>query len=126
MKKLSLFLCCLLASNTYAGFNGITHHSRASCGNNESISWDWNADHWFWVNTYHYHQKTSIYHQVEQNAWEMTWRDAKVHWGEGTPGWTVTGKHWETIGNNRNYFFLAKEETVQDCSLYDGWWDRNK
>lgn len=54
MKKI---LCGILTSvifcNCFAGFNGVTHHSRANCANNESISWDWTRNWYFWVNSKH-------------------------------------------------------------------------
>jgi len=47
-----------------------------------------------------------------------------VHWGEGTGGWAVQGMHW-MMGSNGKPILMA-QEYVTDCSIYDGWWDRNK
>lgn len=47
-----------------------------------------------------------------------------VHWGEGGGGWQVRGVHWmkDTLRNP----VLVSDETVSDCSIYDGWWDYDK
>jgi len=66
MKKISTFLVVLaLSGSGYAGFNGITHHSRANCGNNETISWHAGHSYWFWVVSRH--RSRTHDHQVVQD-----------------------------------------------------------
>ncbi len=119
-----LIVYFLFLETAFAGFNGVTHHSRANCANNESISWDWTVSHWFWVNSDHLNARTgTIIHGIS-TGWQSTWRCAAVHWGEGTGGWKVHGLHW-MVSKNGDPILMA-EEFVTDCSIYDGWWDRNK
>jgi hypothetical protein len=56
--------------------------------------------------------------------WQLTWRSAMVHWGEGRGGWLVRGQHY--MADSRGNPVLVADETVSNCSIYDGWWDRNK
>ena len=107
-----------------AGFNNVTYHSRANCGNNESISWDWTHDWYFWVNSEHVDRRTGTTLHTLVSEWQLTWRNAMVHWGEGTGGWAVQGRHW--IMSSDGQPILIAEEYVTDCSIYDGWWDKNK
>lgn len=112
-----------LSSTAVAGFNGLTIHSRANCINNESISWDATSYHMLATESLHYTGFKNG-HDVT-TEWESTWRSAAVHFAEATPGsgWTVAGIHW-VIENNLPR--CLGTETVTDCSLYDGWWDRDK
>lgn len=127
MKKVGTLLLTLsLSASAFAGFNGVTHHSRANCVNNESISWDWTHDWWFWVNSVHRDRYTGgIYHQLP-SGWIVTWRNAMVHWGESRPGgrFEVEGLHYMMGPHNQPV--LVAHEIVTDCSIYDGWWDRNR
>lgn len=123
-KRLWIIAVLLLSSHSYAGFNGVTHHSRANCANNESISWDWGHNWWFWVNSQHIDIRSgTIVHTLASN-WQFTWRNAAVHWGEGRGGWRVHGLHW--MKDSRGEPVLVAEEDVNNCSVYDGWWDKNK
>ena len=125
MKKIGVFLFVLSFSQiAHAGFNGITHHSRANCVNNESISWDWTHYWWFWVRSEHINAVTGNTIHTLSTAWKYTWRAAAVHWGEGRGGWMVRGTHWMT--DRRGNAVLVQQELVNNCSIYDGWWDRNK
>ena len=125
MKKMVTFIAVLLLSNSiFAGFNGVTHHSRANCANNESISWDWTKDWWFWVNSEHINANTGAIVHAISSRWILTWRNAAVHWGEGRGGWLVHGAHYMLQSNGQP--ILVSDETVNDCSIYDGWWDKNK
>lgn len=117
----SFLLAIGLFSIANAGLNGLTHHSRANCGNNESISWDWLANHLLSVDSQHW-RKGVIVHIVSTD-FSNTWRSAAVHWGEGTGGWAVVGHHWTISGGK---YVLLQQETVTDCSIYNGWWDYNK
>ena len=127
-KKLNL--CVLLSiavTSSYAGFNGITDHSRANCINNETITWDYTKAHRISVVSFHmadYMNRSGQYEKHRLQAWyETTRRSAAVHWGEGkTPAgyYLVQGWHWEYIGGNE---VLRATTSVDNCSIYDGWWD---
>ncbi len=120
MKKVYVALVSLgICSSSIAGLNGPTHHSRANCGNNESISWDATANHMYGTLSDHF--SISTMHEVN-TGWVNTWRCAAVHWGEASfgAGWKVIGTHWEMVnGVVKN----VANETVTDCSIYDGWWN---
>jgi hypothetical protein len=116
-----IFLSLFLLTTSQAAFNGLSIHSRANCGNNESISWD--ATH-TWVlatETFHY-LNGSLVHLVG-SGWENTWRSAAVHWGEGTGGYQVIGYHhiWRAGDSKVSELGVTN---VRDCSIYNGWWDR--
>lgn len=57
------------------------------------------------------------------SGWQYTWRNAMVHWGEATSGWRVRGIH--LVQNKTNSPVEMASEEVTDCSIYNGWWDRN-
>ena len=125
MKKLIILALLILFSGAAnAGFNGLTHHSRANCVNNESISWDWTKNWYFWVVSQHIDARTGDMIHELGTGWQLTWRSAAVHWGEGRGGWWVHGYHYMRLANGQ--LVLMAEETVADCSIYDGWWDKNK
>ncbi len=55
--------------------------------------------------------------------WADTKRAAAIHWTEGRTAagyYLVQGYHWEYINNNQ---FLRQNTSVDNCSLYNGWWD---
>ena len=114
----------VLSFNSYAGFNGFTMHSRANCVNNESISWDWTHDWWLLTRSYHYAGDTNHLKHIVQTPGAWTWRSAAVHWEEGGSGWVVYGEHFRHY--TEGTYHLEKVELVYDCSIYDGWWDKNK
>ncbi len=120
MKKIGVLLALLLSVNANAAFNMISHHSRANCGNNESISWDGRGPHLFWVNSLHVWNGSPYCNM--SSGWVNTWRNAQVHWGEGRGGWTVIGTHFMYDENNKPK--QVQYEMVKDCSIYNGWWDR--
>lgn len=125
MKKVIITLIALgVMGSAHAAFNGVSHHSRANCANNESISWDWTKNWWFWVNSQHIDARTGSVIHILVSQWQFTWRNAMVHWGEGRGGWRVYGIHW-MIDVRGNPIEMARED-VYDCSIYDGWWDKNK
>lgn len=126
MKKILVFCLLLLAvRQANAAINGISHHSRANCvGFNESVSWDWTHNWLFWVNSEHLDERSGALIHTIVSGWQTTWRNAAYHFPEGRSGWTVHGFHWMMYSNGQP--FLAAEEYVDDCSIYDGWWDRNK
>lgn len=122
MKK-KILAALLLATtstmvNSYAGVNGLTHHSRANCINNETISWHRGHSYLFWIVSRH--KANGQDHQVIAD-WQNTWRAAAVHWGEGRGGWSVEGHHW--MKDSRGVPKEVASELVTDCSIYDGWWD---
>ncbi len=124
LKKAALiFAGVYISSISYGAFNGLSHHSRANCVNNESISWDWTTNWKLWVRSDHLNLSNGKRH-VFATGWQTTWRAAAVHWGEGRGGWSVYGMHYMVNRSGKSY--LAQEETVVDCSIYNGWWDKNK
>jgi hypothetical protein len=130
-------VCLLLSTASHAGLKSLTHHSRANCGNNESISW--HAGHEYKMIVYSDHHgfalrdgEEPIYvsHRVCSDGasngcqYQKTWRAAAVHWGEAMPGngsnYRVIGRHQVILPNGQ----IEMENTnVTDCSIYDGWWD---
>lgn len=125
MNKFILYLLLFsVMQMAEAGFNGRTQHSRANCVNNETITWDATRD---WIL-----QTISIHIDKENNQhkivtpWEDTWRSAAVHWREALPGsgWRVTGIHWYSPSRVSKPIFIELTN-VTDCSIYDGWWDKN-
>lgn len=105
----------------HAGLYGVTHHSRANCINNESISWQANQPHWFWVESVHIVQRSGQVKCNMKSGWQLTWRNAMVHYGEGGSGWLVRASHFMT--NNAGKPYLAETTWAIDCSIYDGWWN---
>lgn len=127
MKKKTLAILLLLTctSSAFAGFNGLTHHSRANCANNETVSWDKQESHWLSVTSDHFDHRVhpTAVHTVKAPM-EFTWRSAAVHWGEGAMTgkiWEVRGLHYTKDKNGQSKFLV--EEWTNDCSYYDGWWD---
>ena len=121
LKKLALTSLLLSVSiSSHAGFNGLTYHSRANCGNNESISWDKSKYHQLFTISQHF--RNGVFQHQYNTGWENTWRSAAVHWGEALPGsgWYVEGYHWIVLGGGQT---LIAHTMVNDCSIYDGWWD---
>ena len=122
MKKIALSVALFLFSNySVAAFNGLSHHSRANCINNETISWDFTRKWNMGTAAEHFHNNDLIC--VLTQNYEDTRRAAVVHWGEGRGGWRVKGYHWLKDGRGQNHLVLTTE--VTDCSIYNGWWDFN-
>jgi len=124
MKRIYLFfLAIALSQSAFAGWVELTHHSRANCINNESISWHRGNSYWLWVNSEHYDAKTGVRLHYVLTGWQFTWRAAAVHYGEGMRGgYKVHGTHWMPHPRT-NVPRIVAEEWVWDCSIYDGWWD---
>ncbi|HEU5366664.1 MAG TPA: hypothetical protein VFU62_14095 [Hanamia sp.] len=120
--KKSFIACALFAtaiSTAHAGVKDLTWHSRANCGNNESITWQAGKNWDMRTISWHYH---GLKVHIVDTKFETTWRSAAVHWGEARPGsgYRVVGNHWvKLLGPHYNIF----ETDVNDCSIYDGWWD---
>lgn len=129
-KTCFIFLLIFLNQQAIAGFNGLTIHSRANCGNNESITWDWTHNWTLYTISDHFILKKTkdtseiIKMHTIKTGWETTWRSAAVHWGEGRGNWHVSGEHLIRKDNNRDEILGIEE--VTDCSIYDGWWDNDK
>lgn len=123
MKKAFIYLLAIgLYSSANAAFNGLSIHSRANCVNNETISWDWT--HYWTLNTQTAHyQNGRLIHQYV-TGWQNTWRSAAVCWGEGRGGWYVVGNHY--IAYKSGDMIPLGSTNVTDCSIYNGWWDKNK
>lgn len=127
MKKLGVFLLAFtMSGSACAGLYGLTHHSRANCGNNESISWDATHEHMMEVVSRHdsYYPWRVLAH-TEVDAFRNTWRSAAVCWNEASvkrDDWVVKGYHWMKDKKGKNY--IVAQEAVRDCSIYDGWWDK--
>lgn len=110
-------------SIAHAGIKEFTMHSRANCGNNESISWHLGHSYNLWTASNHLRNGQLVHYVLSTSAmWENTWRSAAVHWGEAVPGsgWQVIGAH-RMLVNGENRLLLITN--VVDCSIYDGWWD---
>lgn len=120
MKKAVLILMLGLSANANAGLFGITHHSRANCANNETISWDAKKQHWFATDSTHNNMVNGVGHIVRDD-FRKTRRSAAVCWAEGLSGWMVIGRHYIKEHENEKVK-MVKMEVVYDCSLDEGWW----
>lgn len=122
--KIACITLSVIALDSFAGVRGPTAHSRANCGNNESITW-WlgHARDWRVVSFHNYDKDNAKagYHYIDTGMGH-TWRQAAVHWRESGP----TGKYQV---NGYHYFYERGHEildvttTAINCSIYDGWWD---
>lgn len=125
IKKLGKYLLPLIITyNSHAGLAGLTHHSRANCVNNESISW-W-AGHNFYSRIIAYHNYGGSQICLYDTFKFYGWRNAAVHWGEApkvaSGDWNVYAYH--IMYSFNGYPFTAQITNVNDCSIYNGWWDR--
>jgi hypothetical protein len=126
--KLPMLALLAASSLSHAGFYEPTAHSRANCaGFNESVTWDgiqsfnWRVEsHHFrdisWPGPTHILNTGTVY----------TWRAAAYH---ATEAYSSRGDKWYVRGFHF-YYPDGKERldvitTAVDCSIYDGWWDRN-
>lgn len=118
--KLATLVAALLSTSAIAGLKELTIHSRANCGNNESITW--HAGHTYTLLTVSDHIRNNMILHRLGSGWEDTWRSANVHWGEAGPGagWSVQAGHYQRFGMQE---FRLGFTTASDCSIYDGWWD---
>lgn len=60
-----------------------------------------------------------------ETGWQDTWRSAAVHWGESKEKerWRVIGFHFLLIDDEERALGMTD---VSDCSVYNGWWDKDK
>jgi len=116
-----LLAATILSGGANAGAWGLTHHSRANCaGFNETISWHLGHPYWLWVVSRH--RGNGQDHQVIF-GWAYIYRAPAYHFPEGkSGGWSVEGHHWMKASEN-SYPREVANEFVNDCSIYDGWWD---
>ena len=141
ISSLVLVLLCLLSSNSgIAGLFGLTHHSRANCINNESISWDYTEGHSLWVSSQHksfffpgrpYEQLIED-HRLTGGSMKYypkeTFDGAKaVHWGEGRLfndgsfyAWEVKGIHKFPVNQDFRKIKTVITKT-RDCDILNGW-----
>ncbi len=127
MKYLLLVTLIVISFSATAGLNGLTHHSRANCINNESVSWDATRSWPLLVVSEHDVTGTLDWHEIRTGA-ELTetWRSAAVHWGEGAATgtkWLVRGWHYSL--DEDGLCVLLEYTEASDCSIYDGWWDKD-
>ncbi|MBA2650278.1 MAG: hypothetical protein H0U75_11950 [Legionella sp.] len=126
MKLFHMVLITVLSVPAQAGVNAVTAHSRANCGNNESVTWFLSGAYWWRVISYHYTSRhpagpNSPHHTMDTGK-GYTWRQAAIHWGESGLGgnYYVLGMH---------YYYPNGRETLDvktdavDCAIYDGWND---
>lgn len=119
-------LIFFLSSLSYAGFHGLTHHSRANCfGFNESVTW-WagNPVAAYVVSTHYPYAKngdTDTFHRLATPKL-VSWRHPAFHTNESYAFGTyiVDGLHFMPDGGGR--YILVWHSNSGDCSEYDGWW----
>jgi hypothetical protein len=122
-KGIAIGIMLTAAINSNAGLRGLTHHSRANCANNESITW-W-AGRSFPSRIISYHNYDQSQKCLIDTGKQYTWRNAAVHWGEAP---NIFGGKWNVYAYHILYFsnggsYTADITNVNDCSIYDGWWD---
>ena len=129
MYRCKITAVALLAASSivHAGWNGNTAHSRANCLSfNESVTWNWEAYHWWEVRSVHYPTagRTGVEHSV--TYWmDYTWRAAAYDNTDAFQGfWFVQGYHFYLDDYGRKIYDAYTE--ANDCREYDGWWDRDK
>ena len=117
------FLVSIFSFKAFAGLHGLTAHSRSNCGNNESITW--HAGYNYWMRVISFHNYNHVQQHVLDTFQTYTWRAAAVCWGEAPN--VINGK-WDVYAYHLLYTNAGKEyvyqiTSVNDCSIYDGWWD---
>ena len=120
-----IFLSYSLSGN--AGIITPTAHSRANCfGFNESITWHLGHSYKWRVESHHFLHTNSPYPaHILNTGTHVTWRAAAYH---ATEGYSSRGHNWRVIGYHFYYPDGYRERLdvitkVDDCSIYDGWWD---
>lgn len=92
MKLTKLILLSLPILYSQSSVAALINLSRANCVNNESISWDPTLRaHTGKVRAVHEYSDST--NHICGTGMQTSWRIAMIHWGEGTGGWTVWGKH---------------------------------
>ncbi len=110
-------------AEAHAGLHGLTAHSRSNCVNNESITW--HAGYNYWMRVISFHNYAHVQKHVSDTFTVYTWRAAAVCWGEAPKIinglWDVYAYH--LLYNNAGTEYVYQITAVNDCSIYDGWWD---
>lgn len=125
MKIIASTCIILMSLNANAGWNGLTHHSRANCaGFNETVSWWKGNPVWSRVVSHHYphgKSKPSLeYHAIDTGK-NFSWRHAAYHATESYGGdYMVAGYHY--MYKNGQEIMVQFDREI-DCNIYDGWWD---
>jgi hypothetical protein len=123
MKKLVLAGLLVTSLSCHAGSLALTAHSRANCVNNESITW-WKG-HQLWMRVISFHNYNGVQQHVIDTFSAYTWRAAAVCWGEApnypTGKWAVFA--WHLLYDNWGKEYVYANTDVNNCSIYDGWWD---
>jgi len=97
------------------------HFSRANCGNNESISWDWvwkEAHYWSVVSTQYGFLQGNMKTEVFRSGEVYGHRAAAISWlgayNDGGVTWFVFGDHYEKYPGTSNYI-LIRQTSAKDC-----------
>lgn len=130
IKKLKVVLLLLfITTNSFAGFYETTVHSRANClGFNESITWNGAQNHWWKVESIHFHQHGDGPDTHKKTAFmAYTWRAAAYDFGSDPAGshadqYWVQGYHYYMDDWGRVIYSNYTE--AGNCAIYNGWWDR--
>jgi len=120
---ITLIVLSSITNNLIAGVYSLTHHSRANCVNNETISWELGRSHLLQTVSVHHHYGSRGLDRGHTiiRGFEMTWRSAAVCYREGFEGgWKVWGGHFTKVNGIKTR--LASTFT-ENCSIYNGWWD---
>ncbi len=114
-----------VSTASFSAFDGLTHHSRANCaGFNETVTWWFNHPVVARVEGRHYPEcllgRDTHMHTLKTEK-SNSWRHAALHATESYGGtYCVVGSHFMYM---KGVEHLIQSESVQDCSIYDGWWD---
>lgn len=123
LKILITSFTLIFAMAAHAGLHGLTAHSRSNCVNNESITW--HAGYNYWMHIISFHNYNHVQQHVIDTFAVYTWRAAAVCWGEAPKIvnglWNVYAYH--LLYNSAGKEYVYQITNVNDCSIYDGWWD---
>ena len=102
---------------------GLMWFSRANCGNNESISWDWpGRNHTLWTNSFHWDGRVGWESPI-RTGWATTYRSAAVHWGEGVRGnYYVIGAHYDWDATYGEHFLGYTPTTGSHLDVFFPYW----
>lgn len=119
----SIVIALSIVAPAHAGLKALTIHSRANCVNNESITWHagYTYNLYTWTQHYYYVRGRLDSGHEYSTGWQSTWRSAAVCWNEGYGSWKVWGKHYLKTASNLTQWL--GDTAVNDCSIYNGWWD---
>ena len=125
MNKAACVFLMIISINSYSAINALSHHSRANCvGFNETITWWLGHPIYSRVISTHYPDclrgSKRNKHTLKSNK-VKSYRHAALHAKESYGGsYCVVGDHFMYI---RGVEHLVQSESVNDCAIYDGWWD---